>query len=400
MPREHPWREFLSLFLHLRVNVHHTDLNAAGSYFAMLWFLSLGFAARAPRAGGACLLLISAGLWMAGSRVAMAATLVIAAIVVAVRLARYRNKWAVIIVPLLLATAVAAVLAQSPLQRHGSDPALALRIRLGLATGAIAMAADHPVFGVGLGRFSDLSDRYVHVPNYSRENAHNNFLQILAELGVPGLVLFLAVLGTALAAAWHEVDQSTWPLVAGICAYLLTCIGGHPLLVPHAAFPFWMALGVAASSSALPAGARGITMVALVLAGVFVVTLPSRTLAAVRGANVEHTSIGFSLWQREANGARYRWAGGRATFYVPSSAQAVRIPLRHGTEGPGTLELRIFLEGREADRVLLRAGDEWKTVRLVLGDASRHRSRGSISRPGYQERRFRSTRSPPAPAAC
>jgi O-antigen ligase len=45
------------------------------------------------------------------------------------------------------------------------------------------------------------------------ENAHN-YLQVLAELGIPGLVLFLAVLGFAM----HEGSQPAPRLPPGLIA--------------------------------------------------------------------------------------------------------------------------------------------------------------------------------------
>ena len=93
---------------------------------------------------------------------------------------------------------------------------------------------------------------------------------------------------------------------------------------------------------------------------------PFRMVAAVRHADVEHTSTGFSPWQRDANGLPYRWAGSRASFFVPSSARAVRIPLRRGPSAPPAVEVRIFLDGVEADRVVLSEDADARTVRLIL----------------------------------
>jgi len=133
------------------------------------------------------------------------------------------------------------------------------------------------------------------------------------------------------------------------------------------AYPFWTALGLAGSSVPsvrVPSGtARGL-VAGIVL--VFVATLPFRMTQAVRETDLEHASVGLSVWQRQPDGSRYRWAGGRSTFFVDSSARAVRIPLRHGTEDPPTLEVRIFLNRREADRVVLEAGGDWRIVRLIL----------------------------------
>jgi hypothetical protein len=50
----------------------------------------------------------------------------------------------------------------------------------------------------------------------------------------------------------------------------------------------------------------------------------------------------------------------------------VRIPLRHGELDSRPLEVRIFLEGHEADRIVLRPGEDWRAFRLLLtGDSER-----------------------------
>jgi O-antigen ligase len=366
LPSEHPWRQFMTLLLHLRVNVHHGDLNAAGSYFALTWFVAAAYAIRRRITGAICLLLISAGLWTTGSRVALAATLIVGVLLLALRHSDRRRRLIALVIMLTLLAGAAAITWRFLPTRHVADPFLALRIRMGLARGALAMAADHPLFGVGLGNFYELSRSYVHVPNYIvRENAHNNFLQIVAELGVPGACLFVVVLALALVAARNGRTEVTWPVVSGIAAFLLTCLGGHPLLVPHAAIPFWMAAGVAASAQPREPR-RAVRIAATALIVVFVATLPSRITAARRNASMENTASGVSRWQRLDDGGRFRWAGGRSTFYVRSSATALTIPLRHGGRTPGPVVVRIYLDGVEANRIELGPDRGWQQVRLLL----------------------------------
>ena len=38
-------------------------------------------------------------------------------------------------------------------------------------------------------------------------------------------------------------------------------------------------------------------------------------------------SSGLRSWEQDASGMRYRWSGGHASFFVPSDAIAIRIPL-------------------------------------------------------------------------
>ena len=77
---------------------------------------------------------------------------------------------------------------------------------------ALRMTADHPVGGVGLGDFRVRAGDYVRRPGTLRfveliaerpHEAHNTYLEILAETGVVGLALFLSIALGALRAAWR-----------------------------------------------------------------------------------------------------------------------------------------------------------------------------------------------------
>ena len=232
------------------------------------------------------------------------------------------------------------------------------------------MVKAEPVFGVGIGRFYGLSGNYtLRAHTMPLENAHNNFLQVLAELGIPGLALFLSVTGLAIRQGLRSARDLpvVAGVVAGVCAYLLTCIAGHPLLVDAAAFPFWIALSLAATPAAVAAaGSRRSTFALVAIVVVIAASLPFRLARAEDHANLEGVSAGFSLWQRESDGSRYRWAGGRASFFVPSGATAMAIPLRAGRAASSPLEVRIVVAGQQAERMALQPGGGWTTVRVPL----------------------------------
>jgi hypothetical protein len=376
--REEAWQTLQTFLVSLRINVHHRDLNAAGSYFAMMLFAALGLALdrRTRLVGILATPLIAAALWMAGSRTALAAAGLMTGIVTVSRIPAGRpRRLATAATVVLIIAAGVALWTRYQSERHVSSPALATSIRMGLAKAALRMAADNPVFGVGLGHFLERSEHYSDGPFYSgplghivRENAHNNYLQILGELGVPALLLFFVTIAVSMYAVLRADGPIAFGLAAGLGGYLLTCLGGHPLLVPHSSYPFWMGLGVAAALPPTVPAANGgrLRLAAGVLILAVAASVPFRAAMAVGYANVEHTSIGFSRWHREPDGSRYRWAGGRSTFFVPSAAHSVRIPLATGTEGPETLEVRIFLNGREANRVVLERSGEWRSVYLPL----------------------------------
>ncbi len=78
-----------------------------------------------------------------------------------------------------------------------------------MASAAIQMGADHPLAGVGPGNFAATFEQYS-FPNvrglarYGKvaQFAHNEWLQILAVLGIPGLVMLCVILGWSLHRFW------------------------------------------------------------------------------------------------------------------------------------------------------------------------------------------------------
>jgi O-antigen ligase len=76
------------------------------------------------------------------------------------------------------------------------------RARVELARAGIRMMEKHPVFGVGLGQFKAVEFHYNPLLMVLEENphiAHNTYVQLGAEGGIPTLALFLAILGVTLA---------------------------------------------------------------------------------------------------------------------------------------------------------------------------------------------------------
>src|SRR5262245_3678300 len=280
LTQPHPWAAFLVQFATVRTNMHFPDLNAAGSYFVLMLFIAAGFLRSSPIQSAAAGVLITAGMWIAGSRTALAAALGVGTAGLFVRpgigqagIGR-RN--------LLLSSGLVVVLVMVALaawkwypQGRNLDSAGALAYRIATGRAAIALITAHPFAGVGPGNFYDESGL--------ANNAHNNYLQIAAELGLPPLALFLVVSVSALRSAWASAQQSwpAWGLFLGLGAYLVTCLAGHPLLVAGAAYPFWIALGLAASLG-LPVSAGAATKRFVIAAIVIVAaTLPVRVTSAV-----------------------------------------------------------------------------------------------------------------------
>ena len=101
--------------------------------------------------------------------------------------------------------------------------------RADIWTRAVYMIQDFPLTGVGLGHFSEAFRIFYPMsldPTSHMPHAHNLFLQVGADLGIPGLVLWLSILLSSLAAAWavyrrgKKIDRA---LVRAFGAGLLGC---------------------------------------------------------------------------------------------------------------------------------------------------------------------------------
>ena len=133
-------------------------------------------------------------------------------------------------------------------------------VRIGLIQTGLRMIRTHPVFGIGLGEFYPRSAEYSSPELLAKfpaiaargENAHNNFVQVAAELGIVGGIFFTWLVAAALFAATRRAlaagDRFLLLVAAGVGAFALTMIGGHPLLIPEPGYMFWAMAGIAAGT--------------------------------------------------------------------------------------------------------------------------------------------------------
>jgi hypothetical protein len=85
---------------------------------------------------------------------------------------------------------------------------------------------------------------------------------------------------------------------------------------------------------------------------------------------------GLRRWQNGADGVRYRWTDGHASFFVPASAPSVTIPTRvtfETREDPPVL-VSIAIDDRPADAFELR-DDAWLARKLALPPPGNRRVR-------------------------
>lgn len=100
--------------------------------------------------------------------------------------------------------------------------------RIAVWKSALAMMLDHPWVGIGLGQYEYVSTRYAfpietHWAKYTRvaENAHSEYLQAGAELGVPGILVALGVVVLMSRAAYarlRALPRAAWGPIATLLA--------------------------------------------------------------------------------------------------------------------------------------------------------------------------------------
>jgi O-antigen ligase len=118
-------------------------------------------------------------------------------IAVSAVLVQRSTKHARYILPTLVLLGAIAAVPSSPIQRllrpqRSDDEAVAARTTAWKA--GIRMIRSHPLTGVGIGNFKSMLPAYVQGDIQKTYIAHNTYIEIAAETGVPSLLLFFAVL--------------------------------------------------------------------------------------------------------------------------------------------------------------------------------------------------------------
>ena len=375
-----------------RATVHYPDPNAAGSYFVMMLAVAAGLTlvARARALTALAAVLITLGLWLSGSRTAIMAGF-LAMLLPLLRPSRLRARGVrpvhvTVVAALLVAGALATayLLPHRATQRSAGD---ATRVRYELALTAGRMLATAPVFGVGVGSFFNLSGEFVSpellalFPPAQRENAHNYYLQILAELGLAGFgacAWLVWVAGRRVVRSLEDAEgvRLRWGLIIGIVAFALTCLGGHPLLIDDPTFTFALLAGAlagwpgprvaAAGSSDGPTAAAGSqrSRIAATLVVVLLASIPVRWYSGRAAMDLSDVAFGMTGWYNGRDGVAYRLAGRTCLLYLPGDYRGVTIPLR-ATEPHGDVDVVFRVDGAVVEQRRIHT-KSWQVVRLAL----------------------------------
>jgi O-antigen ligase len=241
----------------LRANGPISDPNDFAFYLLAALPLALGLRGRSNGRAWYSLaaVLIAAGMLATLSRGALtgAAAMVVFALLAGIISGRAVLGWAValgvgllIVVTLRPSTISTSLSAKDQVAQHNVDE------RLVLWRAATEMSADNPVLGVGPAGFRENFPRYV---NYETADAlhpidvdHEMYLEVGAELGLPALVAFVAMIGFGFAGAYRARARGPDPwLAAGVLAAVVGTVVAAAFLTEQYYLPVWLlaALGAA-----------------------------------------------------------------------------------------------------------------------------------------------------------
>lgn len=156
-----------------------------------------------------------------------------AALVIIVQL-RFRRGWMVVTLTVIIVTVW--VFQTGPLQifkslgkETGGDT---LPVREDLWLRANLIVQDFPLTGIGMGNFGDAVNKLYPLGTTPKivDHAHNIFLQIALDMGIPGLIAWLACYLTVLAMAWQLYRKGDATLralgVAILCSQVALIVHG------------------------------------------------------------------------------------------------------------------------------------------------------------------------------
>jgi hypothetical protein len=368
------------LLMSARVSMQ-MDWNAGASTLLLAGVAGLGLLCRpfGRRAGIALLLvLVGMGVWITGSRIAI--SMGVGALVVAIgwSTARAGRQGRFIVAGVALSVlAMGAWLVTSDPGGRNDPISRSITVRLVMFQAGVHLFEQAPVFGIGITKFYDASAAVVgpiltSMGGGPRENAHNNFIQVLAEEGLVGLGAMLWWLAVILVAGARAQLSKPDPVRGGLLLAIVACIGtwltGHPLLVPEFALVFWFYCGILTATTSAPPPTRA-HRVQWVLAATVLVSVPLRANALMDVADLDHIGFGLSLWQHD-DAQRYQEAGESFALYLPASGRPVEVPVRRAPGAPNPLVIDIRVRGRLTNSVTI-AADAWQTLLVVVPPRSR-----------------------------
>jgi O-antigen ligase len=120
--------------------------------------------------------------------------------------------------------------------------------RLQIWKESINIIKDFFITGVGLGFESFRTISNLYIKDFSPFHAHNTYLELTIEIGIVGLIIFLALLVLSFFDVKNQCNNKnkiyTVALMSGIIGIFVHGVAEHVLYNPKIIFEFWLVLGL------------------------------------------------------------------------------------------------------------------------------------------------------------
>lgn len=142
---------------------------------------------------------------------------------------------------------------QDPAQETAVGSLGSLGFRQEVWRWTIVAIQDFPFTGIGLGSFRRVIRRLYPlnvVPSYEVAHAHNLYLHTAVDIGIPGLIGYLAIIGLVLYLGWQAAQHNAkmrpyaLGLTAGLLAFHIYGLGDVLALGSKTGLAFWFLLGL------------------------------------------------------------------------------------------------------------------------------------------------------------
>lgn len=253
------------------------EIGGAMTFFAPLAAGIIFYDLRYPRAAslrlGAAIagfILLALALFLGQSRLAIIGVVCALALVAALVIQNWRWRLIAFAVLLLFSVVEVGIVTGifEPSSASSASAELSERDEASFAQrpviwgAALAIIRDYPLTGVGLNQFRTKTVREAYpIPDFAMNvvpHAHNELLQVGADTGIPGMILFIGwhiVLGVVIWRTWRDGE----PLVrvvalsagAGLLAHTIFGIADAITLFDRFTWAYWLLVGLACGAYAL-----------------------------------------------------------------------------------------------------------------------------------------------------
>jgi O-antigen ligase len=259
-----------------------------------------------------------------------------------------RPRWIPVVLALGAVLITATIAWRGGVLFEGAEANGPAALRLRNAVVAARMIADHPLAGVGGGGFGSAYTAYRRAGDNETRYAHDSYLQVLAEHGLPAaLPLGLVLLGLAgrVAAARRSGDPLAGGAAFGLTVFALHNLWDFPALLPSLLWIAALLAGTVAAETSDPGGTAAVAPERIRQGGTRHLLRPAAAALVVLGLLV---GVRAALARIEMDRAEAAIEEKRPTDVLDAARRAER--LAPWQSGPALLQAETLLRHPELER--------------------------------------------------